>query len=790
MQLTSVQSNAVNELIDFFSSSYSNSQDKIIEFKAPTGSGKTFMLANFIDKAISFNRELNSNQKIIFVIATLSSADLPKQMESNLRDYAVYLNNRGMNIQRYESPSVSDKNLKDREFKFVAENEKVIIFGSSSFGKNRIFTEQGILKAFLDQIKNENYKLVYIRDEAHFGGDKKNKLNELEQKFETDIQNAANFIIKMTATPKGENKQVIITEKQLEADSIQLLKRNLKYNVGIDKLNEEEIDNIDILEQACKQFKRLKNKCYNNKEAEPGLFNINPAMLIQVSDKRKDHEEEFENRINEITDCLKRHGLTYAKYFSSDKIDSEQRDIKSLKDISKDNSDIDAIIFKVGPATGWNIPRACMLVQLRNVSSDTLSVQTIGRIKRNPNPGFAFDSNSVANDYYVYSNNSSYKREVANFRLREEYHDKIFATGNINKDLLLKAADNDRFLDEILRQLSKDQILNFGNDYISHFKKFGYLVGKEIEIFDGDSSSKRSLIEQKIFNTIQLEKYVLNFKKANTNLLPAKIVNGIQNWFSTTILKNNEDNKISIYLFWYILSRHYLTKIRECYKKSIQNVSLNNNLREYLIKFSKTLPNNHYVYIGTNNELKIDEEKFKYAYLNTLRKDTNKHYFDSKPEINFVHNVFNYLNQTREYKNIDIWSKNPVINGMSFEYYSEDNSIKNSYPDFMFIYKKDHQILIEVKSHENDYDEAKSAKLIEAYEKYIQDYQQPLTTSSLSLILAYISNDKSEYMLLKGSSTIENLKEMLQEKTNNIPDKKLSDIFDKINEYINNEKTA
>nr|WP_237076522.1 DEAD/DEAH box helicase family protein [Mycoplasma phocoeninasale] len=352
MQLTSVQSNAVNELIDFFSSSYSNSQDKIIEFKAPTGSGKTFMLANFIDKAISFNRELNSNQKIIFVIATLSSADLPKQMESNLRDYAVYLNNRGMNIQRYESPSVSDKNLKDREFKFVAENEKVIIFGSSSFGKNRIFTEQGILKAFLDQIKNENYKLVYIRDEAHFGGDKKNKLNELEQKFETDIQNAANFIIKMTATPKGENKQVIITEKQLEADSIQLLKRNLKYNVGIDKLNEEEIDNIDILEQACKQFKRLKNKCYNNKEAEPGLFNINPAMLIQVSDKRKDHEEEFENRINEITDCLKRHGLTYAKYFSSDKIDSEQRDIKSLKDISKDNSDIDAIIFKVGPATG------------------------------------------------------------------------------------------------------------------------------------------------------------------------------------------------------------------------------------------------------------------------------------------------------------------------------------------------------------------------------------------------------------------------------------------------------
>jgi DNA or RNA helicase of superfamily II len=58
-----------------------------------------------------------------------------------------------------------------------------------------------------------------------------------------------------------------------------------------------------------------------------------------------------------------------------------------------------------------------MLVQLRNVSSDTLNVQTIGRIRRNPNPSFPDDElmkinpNSISKNYYVYSNYEKSNRE-------------------------------------------------------------------------------------------------------------------------------------------------------------------------------------------------------------------------------------------------------------------------------------------------------------------------------------------------------------------------------------------
>lgn len=53
------------------------------------------------------------------------------------------------------------------------------------------------------------------------------------------------------------------------------------------------------------------------------------------------------------------------------------------QELQKDDSDIDVIIFKFAIATGWNIPRACILSQYRNIQSDNLKIQTLGRVLRN-----------------------------------------------------------------------------------------------------------------------------------------------------------------------------------------------------------------------------------------------------------------------------------------------------------------------------------------------------------------------------------------------------------------------
>ena len=116
------------------------------------------------------------------------------------------------------------------------------------------------------------------------------------------------------------------------------------------------------------------------------------------------------------------YGFSWVKYFGDS--DKESNRVYgsnfSLNDITNSDSDIDVIIFKVGPSTGWDIPRACMLLQLRNVSSIKLNTHTIGRIKRNPYPNL--EKHEVTDKYYVYSNVDIDKTiTIYNFDVKKQY---------------------------------------------------------------------------------------------------------------------------------------------------------------------------------------------------------------------------------------------------------------------------------------------------------------------------------------------------------------------------------
>ncbi|MBU4691411.1 DEAD/DEAH box helicase family protein [Mycoplasma sp. ES3225-GEN-MYC] len=785
MKLTNTQNRAVGELVDHCVKNYlsdKNTSNKIIEFKAPTGSGKTFMLANFIDKMITKNREINNgNQKIIFIIVTLSSADLPRQMENNIKDYLPYLQNRHINIQRQESPSTSDKNIKDKDVRFFAENEKVLIFGSSSFGKKRLFTEYGIFDAFLQQIENQDYKLIYIRDEAHHGGLINNKdTKDYEEKFESKVQKAANFVVKMTATPKGGYEQVIITEDQLRKDNIVLLKNNLMFNHGISRINFEEVSTEEILEVACKEFRNIKDNFYSDSKKEPGLVNINPAMLIQVTDKVSKNKEKFEKDLNIITNILEKNNLQYVKYFSGEKIDSKARNVKSLKEISKNNSDVDVIIFKVGPATGWNIPRACMLLQIRDVSSDTLNKQTIGRIKRNPNPNFYFDENSIANNYYIYSNKKEDTRETMIYKLKNVYETATFASGKINPLLLKQASNTQKYYDDVLSIMNKTEVLQLAKNYLDHLAKYHYLIAKETEIKEGKIVKK--LIEEKIWNNIDLEIFCENSILENHKLFSIQLKNKLNNWFESEIM--NFDNKISIHLFWYIIIKNYLNDIRGCHKKSVELLKKTSDQKEYILNFQKTLPIYLYNY-KNKHDIMIVENIMKYAYVNTLKEKKHVHYFDSETELNFINHITSCLNDYPNYfEKVELWTRNAVFHGINFQYYEEFNDIKNSYPDFIIRYKNNHEshdLIIEVKDFENDYDENKTKNIITAFNNYIDEYKSNWITKDLSIIVAYVSESVDHKILFRGSSTSEKLNKILNHE-NKKPIWSVKDLFETISE--------
>lgn len=809
MKLTNTQQNAVNELVNEFDPNNKN----IVYFKAPTGSGKTFMIANVINDIV----KKYFGENLLFVVATLSSAELPQQMKNNLEDYKYYLDfGTYLNIEKVDSPSNSKTNNKsDATHSIIAEKNKVLIFGTSSFGKNKIFTEEGVFDAFIDQIENEEYKLVYIRDEAHYGGETntaKSKYLDLYNdnienekqissakdeaiKFEARMQQIAQYVIKMTATPNNKQfKQIVISDKDLEQDNIKLLKPNYCQNEDIKSLGVDTLSNKDILEIACNKFKEVKAK-YIDKINEPSLVGINPAMLIQVRNKHSNEitDSQFDEEINQIISIIKSKGLTYTIYFGDDKSSSKFqttniREKIDLKSISQNNSDIDVIIFKIGPATGWNIPRACMLVQLRNVSSDTLNVQTIGRIRRNPNPSFPDDElmkinpNSISKNYYVYSNYEKKNREWSYYILQDKFKQNIddfkFYNGQINRNILKETANSKKYNDEILSLIDKKQILNYINNELEYeYSKTHKLIATKEEIKDNNGNyvwrEKKSLR-----NAIELEMYINDMYKIHQNYVSETTINNVNSKINKWWNSLESTEKIySKNLIWYAIFKLYLNDIKKLHQKTIQiRKKENSNLQEFELINTKKLPSNSYQWNTSNfidmldnSDIKTTEKELNYAYLNSDNK-SNKHYLDSNPEqflLNKIKDEFkelyvDYVDEPNKFnEEIKIWTKNPTLHGINYEYYENEYEIKNSFPDIIIKYKT-HQLIIEVKQDNDDHsNNNKIDNLLNAYKKYIDEKRETLVSDDLTLSVALVSPSPNEKVRFKGYSTKQEINEYL-----------------------------
>lgn len=798
MQLTQSQQKAVNELLESF-----NPNEKTqVYFSAPTGSGKTFMISNFInDLAKNY-----CNEKLIFIIATLSSSELPKQMENNLNEYKMFLDySSNLKIERIISPSVKNLKNKDQDVYMIAEKNKVMILGNASFKKNCILVERGKLEGFLQQIKNENYKLIYIRDEAHHGG--KVEKNKDDSGFETKMQKIAHYIIKMTATPKEYNiKQIRIDEDDLKKDNIYLLKQCPVFN-DLKDYEKEEYTNEEILDIACKKFKSIKKE-YMDSEKEPSLIGINPAMLIQVKDEPKDPhlKKEFKNNIDSIIKILENNGLTWVKYFSNEKVAENATNIRTkvnLKDISKNSSEVDAIIFKIGPATGWNIPRACMLVQLRNVSSDSLNVQTVGRIKRNPAPvEKSFENiDSIKFNYYLYSNFKDEKRLWDYYILRDDLTKKRnetiqFYSGIIDEDLIKEISNSKEYISKVQNFLNNDfgyvDLLLGNKNYKKVYIEKGFIENKIQELYNGNNNFK--IIESIIQNKIELRIEIMKLKNSLKRFLNKKINELIQSKFD----EFNKDGfggsktKIDNDILWFIFLKKYSYKIKEFFQdyKKLKKAS------EFKL-ITKELPFDDYQYVSnSNNCLKFkqppsfDEYLLKYAYLNTNKKNEGIHHLDSKNEVQVLGNFKNlfFNSQLNLRDKINIWTKNPTFKGISFNYFDENmNTVKTSYPDLLIKYKN-HQILLEIKGLK-DIDKDKTLKMLRNYKQYTSDdiiKKMDKNNDSLTIGVVHVSNNRQT---LIAYSTLKHVNDHYS-KTDN-PDKAKNfdflEFFDILDLYSEND---
>jgi len=391
INLKNYQEKAVGELIASFKTLLTkDEQKKVCVFQAPTGSGKTLMTAKFIEELV---RELPETD-LCFVWVSIGKGDLHLQSKHSLERIFG------------GAPRVS---LVEEEFtggrERIVRNEVVVVNWEKLRSKDRatgdwknVLMKDGEKLNFRDVLAKtrEQRKVILIIDESHIGATAE-RTNELRDEINADV------ILEMSATPKikpdprdlarGTAGYVFVEPKDVIDEG--MIKKELIINEKIDEITDNEADSQEIvLEVAYKKRLELK-KLFETEKA-----NINPLVLVQIPTA-----EAGEDKIKAVKKFLADKGITERKDGTGNgKLAiwlSEQKS-ETLDWVAEPDNEIEFLIFKQAIDTGWDCPRAHILVKFRESHSETFEIQTVGRILRMPEQKHY--TSEELNRGYIYTN--------------------------------------------------------------------------------------------------------------------------------------------------------------------------------------------------------------------------------------------------------------------------------------------------------------------------------------------------------------------------------------------------
>jgi len=429
IKLRDYQKEAVNGLHERMERLLKLPNDKVLVFQAPTGSGKTVMASALLKELIS-----NRNDKLSFSFIWVSVRMLHEQSKEKLESY--YEDDRKFKCSYFE----------DLEDRMIGENEILFINWHSinKKGINLIVRENeqdNNLSSVVRNTKEDGRKIILIIDESHHtaGSEKSKELVEIISPKVT---------LEISATPKLKDVLDDIQRVDLaEVKEEEMIKSEISINpefLGL-KIASKDADEL-VIEQALKKREELA-KLYKKEGSK-----VNPLVLVQLPDKKGgliDKKEDVIKILEKNGISEKNHKL--AVWLSEDKTEN-------LKDIEKNDNDVEVLIFKQAPALGWDCPRASILVIFREYKSFEFTIQTIGRIMRMPE--LEYYSNGELNKGYVFTNLGSI--ELAEDYVRDyvtEYEakrdNKLYKNISLSSVYLKRQRERTRLSGEFVKIFSK-----------------------------------------------------------------------------------------------------------------------------------------------------------------------------------------------------------------------------------------------------------------------------------------------------------------------------------------------
>ena len=417
ISLKGFQQNAVEELSKTFCDLWRTGKYRLpIIFKAPTGSGKTIMMADFLKY---FDSRYMFDEKKAYVWVSFGGDESYNQSKKKITEYF------GGNDHNFKDFSnLREDGLLANQILFInwskikSKNKEDKILRSD----NEISGELGLFDTYIENTHNNGLDIVMIIDEAHI---------ENNTTLSNEIKDLINprIVIEVSATPRNmptifdikENKAGCVVVNEDDVRESGLIKKRLLIQTeeDINALeNKEQLDEDSLMLELAYN-KRLELK----KIYEENDIKVNPLMLIQLPSDF--NSEKFANGSQNKKDItlqfLKKKGVNIneevAIWLSNEKTED-------LDSITSPTSPINYLLFKVAPATGWDCPRADVLVMFREIVNPSFHTQIIGRIKRMPE-GHHYD-NETLNSAYIFTNYN--KKHIRDIKETQENKPLIYYT--------------------------------------------------------------------------------------------------------------------------------------------------------------------------------------------------------------------------------------------------------------------------------------------------------------------------------------------------------------------------
>jgi type III restriction enzyme len=356
-----------------------------IVFKAPTGSGKTVMMTAFLER---FREEELWDFAFVWVSVNNLHTQSKKSLERNLSEWHFRL---------YDLSDVRDKLAKNDILFFnwqsvtkkarTANKDKDV----DAWDYTNIFMRENEsdrnLPTFITGTLEEWRRIILIIDESQLY-----LSDETERLIASVIQPALR--IEVSATPK---KNAQIKVELSDPIGAGMIKKDIVINEKFGELNLlDETGDAIIIDQWIQKQIELRS-AYQRE-----WVSINPLILIQLPWETAKVSSLEEREIEKVEKILQaKYGITrenkkLAVWLSEDKT----KDV--LDGIEAFDSSVDVLIFKQAIATGWDCPRASILLMFREIRSITFEIQTVGRIMRMPE--LRHYSEESLNRGYVYTN--------------------------------------------------------------------------------------------------------------------------------------------------------------------------------------------------------------------------------------------------------------------------------------------------------------------------------------------------------------------------------------------------